>query len=127
MRAELKSSGIRTRSKPDDAVVIVNTVQLGGNGDVILPYPLFGTVSDFLDELYGHVSHVVPMNTFGIRWALRDSETGREFREMGRTWAEKNLRTHSDERPLEEVGIKPGMKVEAISLTSDKSAIAGTT
>lgn len=126
LRDELDSGEIRARRKSDDSAVVIDTAPLNGVGQVTITYPLFGTVSDFLDDLYNHLDDAVPHSTFGIRWALRDPKTGKEFREMGRAWAKKNNRSGVDTRRLEEVGIKPGMKLEAIPLISRESEAIGT-
>lgn len=132
IREELKISGTiqegkgsvrpspRSPKPRDNTVLIVDTRPLLGasGGAVKLPYPLFGTVSDFLDELYGHVADAVPQSTFGRAWALRDITSGAEIKDMGRTWAKKHLGTSADNRRLEDVGIKPGMHFEAIPLRS---------
>jgi hypothetical protein len=81
---------------------------------VRIKYPVFGSVSDFLDELYSDVSSAVEAGTFGRIWALRDSTTGKLYKEMGRSWARDTLNSGLDTRPLQEVGIVPGMIFEAV-------------
>jgi hypothetical protein len=98
--------------------LLVDTRPLvGPDGElVIIDYPLFGTVSDFLDELYRYVESVVPAITYGNAWVLKDAVSGKEFMNIGRSFARAALGKDHDDRSLEEVGIIPGMRFEAIKL-----------
>jgi hypothetical protein len=123
------TTGDRKRSERDNShensSIFVDTSPLvGDRGEVVdLPYPVFGTVSDLLDELYASVASKVPAHTYGSRWVLRDPKTGRILKEMGRTWAKNILKRGNDDRTLPEAGIEPGMRFEAISLTVQPSAV----
>jgi hypothetical protein len=75
-----------------------------------------------LDELYEHVADAVPQSTLGRVWALRDLATGELYKEMGRSWANRNLNRQLDARPLQDVGIKAGMKFEAVRLADEHSS-----
>ena len=98
-------------------MIVDTTPLLGTKGRTIsMHYPVFGSVSDFLDELYAYVRGAVPPATFGCLWALRDRAAGKLYREMGRSWARSHSNRELDTRPLQEVGIKPGMVFEAVHL-----------
>jgi hypothetical protein len=90
---------------------------LGRNGGMWqIAYEQFPTVSDLLDDVWLSISEYVPSMQYGILWAFREPKSGRVLKEMGRTWAVTTLMGTLDSRPLEEVGIRPGMTLEAIPL-----------
>ena len=91
---------------------------VGVNGEVWqLPYKQFMTVSDFLDNLWYLLQpYGVPSMRYGTLWALRDTSSGTEFKNMGRSWAKG-----FDTRSLADVGILPGMTFEAIPLSRRRS------
>lgn len=111
-------SEIRPLNANDDSAIEVNLSPLLGSPgkNVTVPYPVFGNVSDFLDDLYGYVQTVVPVASFGRRWALLDTKSGVVLKDMGRAWAKLNLKKERDGRPLEAAGILPGMRFDAIPL-----------
>lgn len=82
-----------------------------------IPYGQFVTVSDFLDNLWYLLQpYGIPSMRYGELWALRDTKTGKVLRDMGRRWAHTRGQT-LDTRSLSDVGITPGMKLEAIPLS----------
>jgi hypothetical protein len=90
---------------------------LGLNGsEWQLPYRQFATVSDLLDDAWFSMSEYVPPVQYGILWAFRDAGSGRVLRDIGRMWAEAIHGTELDSRPLDEAGILPGMRLEAVLL-----------
>jgi hypothetical protein len=101
---------------------------MGGAGRVLsVECHRTASVSSFLDRLWivmsdigSEASDVPAPNTYGEAWALRARSTGRVFVKMGRTWARKAGEV-SDERTLAEVGLAPGMVLEAISLVAAHS------
>jgi hypothetical protein len=111
-------SETRPLNANDDSAIEVNLSPLLGlpGKNVTFPYPVFGNVSDFLDDLYRYVATVVPPASFGRRWALLDTKSGVVLRDMGRKWAKRNLKQECDERSLEAAGILPGMRFDAIPL-----------
>jgi hypothetical protein len=107
------------RSGTDSTLVIDTTPLVGAEGrEVNVRYPVFGSVSDLLDEIYLYLAGTVPASSFGSLWALRERGSGKLFKDMGRTWARTALNNPTDYRPLEEVGINPGMELEVIPLTA---------
>jgi len=111
------------RTAMDRSTVTLDTRPLlGSDGErVQIPYPAFGTVSDFLDDLYRHVADAVPPLTFGVNWLLRDAATGALLTNMGRGWAKTHLNETVDNRPIAEIGIRPGMVLEAIPAELQRS------
>jgi hypothetical protein len=109
------------RTAPKTPTLTIDTRALVGDngGRIKAQYPLFGTVSEFLDDLYSAVRSAVPPHTYGRKWILRDPKTGKSFAEMGRTWAKANLGTQNDERSLAEVGIEPDMSLDAIPMPKE--------
>lgn len=88
---------------------------LGGNGKVqIVPYCQFNNVGDLLDAIWLSFGDTIPPFTYEESWILRDIDTGRILTDIRRkTISGKPL---SDERSLNELGIKPGMELEAIAV-----------
>lgn len=117
----------------EPAILTVNTTPLMGSerATVRMRYPVFGSVSDFLDDLYPHVQWAVPPSTFGVLWALRDVANGKLYKDMGRSWAKNNsnrcsrfptCKHYLDTRPLQEIGIEPGMVFEAVRLKEGRAS-----
>lgn len=99
--------------------ITINTVPLlGVNGDTWdIPFDRYPTVSDLLDGIWFSMrGDRIPPSKYGEIWMLRDSQTGKLFRNMGRNWA-ATQGGFLDERSLKSVGIKPGMRLEAIKLS----------
>ena len=81
-----------------------------------LPASQFATVSEFLDNLWYLLKPWdVIANTYGIKWILRNAETNDEIRNIGRSYA-RRFGAFSDTRSLVEVGLRPGMRLEAVPL-----------
>ena len=99
-------------------------------------YENYSNASDLLDAvwywLYCHTGEM-PTYEYGTSWALRDSKTGRVFKNAGRMWATNRFAerlgrsvdltaartrvgTIPDTRTLREIGIEPGMRLEVIRL-----------
>ena len=79
-------------------------------------YEEFDTVQDLLNHIYSYIREIVPPYSYGKKWLLRDKETSKVFQDMGYnmdiqrgTW-----KIGSDNRGLEDVGIKPGMHLQVI-------------
>jgi len=113
----------KNRSHSEALLVDIRPL-VGPRGSTVkVDYPVSGEISDFLDELYRSVALIdpkFPMNTYGRLWALRRPDTGKIFKDMGRTWAKDVLNAKSDNRRLDEVGITPGMILEAIRIREGK-------
>jgi hypothetical protein len=81
-----------------------------------IPYTRYASASELLDNLWVLLKEYgIPEMKYGVIWALRDKRTGQILKDMGRTWAMKHGDVF-DERGLSQVGIMPGMYLEAISL-----------
>jgi len=88
---------------------------LKGEGTVLqLPYDQILTVSSLLDYVWSSMrQHIESMN-YAVTWVVRDAVSGATFKDAGRTWARKNTGIARDDRTLVSIGIKPGMKLEAV-------------
>jgi len=78
-------------------------------------YERYQHVSQFLDELWESLEPYILPYTYGIQWVLRDTDSGKIFQEMGRQYA-NSMGKIIDSRSLQEVGLNPGMHLEAISI-----------
>jgi hypothetical protein len=76
-------------------------------------YDQYGTISALLDDIWYSVG-TLPAFSFREKWVLRDSASGRVFKEMGTRWAAEHG-IPMDVRSLKEVGIVPGMTLEVVS------------
>ncbi len=102
----------------DESFITIDSRPLVGDDGQIwqIPYNQYSTVSELLDSLwYLLKDYSIPSMQFGTLWALRDMKTRKVFKEMGRTWASKHGQ-RLDERSLSDVGLAPGIKLEAIKL-----------
>jgi hypothetical protein len=108
-----------TLQRVHDQLLTVDLSRLGGgkSNARIVPFNHDRQVFEFLDDLWLSVAKHVPAYTYGNMWFLRDSESGKEFRELGQIWAHRNG-FDEDHRTLAEVGFKPGMKLEAVRVRS---------
>ncbi|QUQ68291.1 hypothetical protein JJ691_60360 [Kutzneria sp. CA-103260] len=76
------------------------------------------TVDNLLDSLWlVHLKQVVPTYAYSEQWVLMECQTKKVFDQMGSRWAERHS-LKNDDRPLEAVGILPGMEL-AVVLTSE--------
>jgi hypothetical protein len=90
---------------------------LGVAGNVrYFPYSAEEEVSSLLDAIWLGLGEKadVPAFSYGSEWILRDSVSGRRFQDIGRRWARRTRGEAYDKRPLREVGIEPGMTLEAV-------------
>jgi nucleoside 2-deoxyribosyltransferase len=86
---------------------------LGSKGNVWQePYEQFTTVSGLLDSIWFSFGGEIESMKYGIIWLLRDAHSYNEFKEIGRLWMAKQGKS-LDTRSLKEVGILPGMRLEA--------------
>jgi hypothetical protein len=115
----LSSVADRTvESIQDENFLTVDSRKLVGEDGSIwrIPYSRYVTTSELLDNIWFLLDEYgVPPYEYGVIWALRDKTTGRILKDMGRTWASNHGKSF-DKRPLSEVGIMPGMYLEAIPL-----------
>jgi hypothetical protein len=88
------------------------------------------TVDAFLDKIFMQVLRgggVAPQS-YGSDWILTDATSGRQFRNIGAAWA-RGRGHKTDDRPLPEAGIYPGMKLHITraegGLTVDASPYLG--
>lgn len=103
--------------KEESFITIDSRPLVGEDGQIWqIPYNQYSTVSDLLDNLWYLLNEYnIPSMQFGTLWALRDNKTKKVFKEMGRTWAGRHGQ-RIDTRSLSDVGLIPGMKLEAIKL-----------
>lgn len=88
---------------------------LGTKGEILqLPYDQFPSVSSLLDSVWSSMRQYVGAMNYGVTWVLRDATSDKVFKDAGRTWAIKNVGIFRDDRTLISVGMKPGMKLEAM-------------
>jgi len=89
-----------------------------GNGSVpwVAPYEGFATVGRMLDELWFRMADRLPPYEYGAAWVLRDTATGKHYGQLGSHYAKAFLAGDDDDRSLAEVGLHPGMRLEAIPL-----------
>lgn len=78
-----------------------------------IPYEKHGTAARFLDDIWFRLNFLgaIPPYSYGRRWTIKDSRTGRSFSDMGRQWA-RNQGLADDNRSLNTLGIVPGMTLE---------------
>lgn len=103
----------------DESFLTIDSRPLLGKkeGSILqLPYAQFPSVSSLLDYL------PIDSTYYGVTWTLREADSGKAFKNAGRVWAQKNSGESSDNRQLAVIGIKPGMKLEAIPLATDAPA-----
>jgi hypothetical protein len=90
---------------------------LGRKGEILqLPYHQIPSVSSLLDYVWSSMMLNIQSYTYGVKWVLRDAESGKVFKNAGRTWAMQNTNKFLDDRALSSIGVKPGMKLEAVAL-----------
>jgi len=68
------------------------------------------------DQVYFAISRYVRPYRYGKDWVLRDSVSGRVFKDMGKIWAVEKGSRYEDDRPLGEIGIHPGMELAAVKI-----------
>jgi len=107
----------------DNFITIDSRPLLGKNGKIWqIAYSQYSMVSDLLDMIWSFLDkYGIPPYTYGVLWALREKESGKIFKEMGRTWA-SSFGSVLDFRNLSEVGISPGILLEVISLSKKKTS-----
>jgi hypothetical protein len=81
----------------------------------LLHLPLSGEtkVQALLNEIFFELDPVVEPGSYGRSWVLIDEE-GREYADMGISWAEEH-NLMGDSRSISEVGILPGSRYTAIA------------
>ncbi|MGA9580794.1 MAG: hypothetical protein WBR13_02355 [Allosphingosinicella sp.] len=84
----------------------------------VVPYERFGSVSAMLDDVWINLMEQMPARTYGHSWILKSVSSNEIFDEMGRRYAYLAFGTSTDRRSLSEVGIRPGMHLSTIPLSS---------
>ena len=103
-----------TIAKIDEQLLTVDTTPIGGVKKVRkIFYDEELTVSQFLDDIYFSIADQVQTSSYGTQWVLQDVRTKQIFADMGRSWAAGRGKP-LDDRKLAEVGIKPGMWLQAV-------------
>jgi len=105
----------------EESFLTVDSRPLLGKTGVVwqIPYDRFSNISDLLDDVWVSLAEasndkILPF-TYNEKWVLRDSKTGKIFRDMHRQWAHKHNQSR-DIRPLKDVGIVAGMKLEIVTV-----------
>jgi hypothetical protein len=100
----------------------VSFTQIAPNlDDLTMPIDAFPTFSALLNSIWFRLGPAVEPFTYGTSWVLRDKASGKVFKALwmsdvpGRRKRQK-LKPHYDYRPLEEVGMQPGMILEVVRL-----------
>ncbi|HEX8773715.1 MAG TPA: hypothetical protein VF735_08890 [Pyrinomonadaceae bacterium] len=103
--------------KDENFLTVDSRKLVGVDGDIWrIPYSRYVTVSELLDNVWFLLEpYGTPSMQYGVIWALRDKRTGTVLKDMGRTWARKQGKIQ-DGRTLSQVGITPGMYLEAVPL-----------
>ena len=76
-----------------------------------IPFNHFESVGLLLRHIWFEMEGVLPGHSYNKAWVIRDLDSQKDFTEIGSLFARRNLHTHWDERPLEEVGILPGSRL----------------
>lgn len=87
---------------------------------ISLPYDALEFVGDLTNEVYFGANRyraVLDPYTYAKKWVLRDKASRSTYDAMGRTWAARQGKER-DDRSLEDVGIKPGMTLEAVPIAA---------
>ena len=97
--------------------IFIDMTQLGkpGNRSKVYTYRGNTIACDFLADLYDEIKDIVPPNSYGRLWLLRDAANGRIF-DFGSAWARFH-RLQADVRPIEKVGIIGGSMLQIVLLT----------
>jgi hypothetical protein len=85
-------------------------------GSWTAPYDQFPSVQSLPNSIYFALprDRIKPF-TYERTWLIRDAQSGKIFYDLGsRSNIVRRMGVPSDERPLSEVGIKPGMRLEVI-------------
>jgi hypothetical protein len=100
--------------KSDKIVVHTWPILDTAGGTYPMDYYSYETVSAFLADVWFLLASVIEPNRYGNSWVLRQRETFRVF-DVGSAWAKSNGRL-SDDRPLADAGLLPGMNVDTVPL-----------
>jgi serine/threonine protein kinase len=101
------------------SVVLDTTPLAGGLGRVhAVRYTPTRRVCEFLAEVFNLVADHVRPFTYGRSWVLRETATGRVL-DVGTPWARRHG-VAEDERPLRDVGIAQGVRLETIPLAAHR-------
>jgi hypothetical protein len=79
------------------------------------------SVADLLNLTYLSIAQFVAPYSYAREWVLEDPATGRTFPEIGTAWARSALKRPYDDRPLEEVGLLPGMQLRVVPVPPPSS------
>lgn len=110
--------------------ITVNPTPIIGDFGLIwqISYSKYPTASEFLNAVWNSLNEYTKLPSFryGRLWALRDINTGFIFKDAGSNWPlAQGL--DLDTRPLREIGITPGMHLEAIFLNNKKQPNSAST
>jgi hypothetical protein len=98
----------------DESSVVVSIEPLMPHADPLrIPVTDSTPVERFLDQVYFGLASTVEPFTYGQAWMLVDDE-GRKYLDLGSNWSEAHGVIY-DNRPIRDVGIRPGSHLTAIS------------
>lgn len=81
-------------------------------GEWLVEYSQYRAISPLFDDIWFTIGSL-PNQSYCAHWVLKDKENGRVFTDVGRSWA-LTQGGYYDQRPLEEVGIHPGMSLAVV-------------
>lgn len=110
--AELTQEELQARS-----YITVDTRPLLGSAGQVLPFLYFegAVIQTLLNEVFRTFGGAIEPFTYGRSWVLRDSATEKPFSQIGSAWF-KDRGMAADPRTLSEVGLRPGMQLEAVGI-----------
>lgn len=86
----------------------------GEKGSVLyLPHDAFESVGLMLKYIWHSVGEF-SVNSYGIEWLIRNDDTGEIYTRIGSRFARAYLGTRWDDRPLDEIGIRPGTTISLV-------------
>ena len=80
----------------------------------------FGRYQDFMDTIWSNADGKLPAYQYGVVWELRNKATGEVVKDSKGETGVDLLNRGEDGRPLDALGIKPGMVFEVVRLASRK-------
>jgi hypothetical protein len=80
-----------------------------------MEYDAYSTTATFLTDVWYLLASFIEPYTYGKEWVLRERVTFRVL-DVGTQWAESNGRS-SDDRPLAQAGLRPGMQLDTIRMS----------
>ena len=116
--AVLKDVGKTALSTVEKSVLTIDPTLIAGERAPVrqIPYNPMQPVGRFLDDIWFSLDGKIPSYRYDDLWIVRDVKSGFELRNAGRSWARKHGK-NEDQRTVSEVGIKPGMHLQATPIS----------